>query len=93
MYVKKLSNITVLIILYKGVLSFAPLIVIIIPATDRKILLSRIGLHFHHSGSNLKWLTTASATNVFLTIKKKWREEYFRFSYQVSYSLLSHVLF
>ena len=46
---KKVSNITVLIILYKAVLTFAPLIVIIIPAADRKILHSsaRMGLPFH----------------------------------------------
>ena len=46
---KKVSNITVLIILYKTVLTFVPLIVIIIPAADRKILhlSARMGLPFH----------------------------------------------
>ena len=44
---KRLSNITVLIILYNAVLTFAPLIIIIIPANDKKILHSRIDLHFH----------------------------------------------
>ena len=46
---KKLSNITVLIILYTAVLTFAPLIVIIILAADRKILHSstRMGLPLH----------------------------------------------
>ena len=44
---KRLSNITVLIILYNAVLTFAPLVIIIIPATDKKILHSRIDLHFH----------------------------------------------
>ena len=47
MYSKKLSNITVLIILYDAVLKFSPLIIIIIPATDKKILPSRIDQHFH----------------------------------------------
>ena len=42
---KRLSNITVLIILYNAVLNFSPLIIIIIPATDHKILHSRIDLH------------------------------------------------
>ena len=44
---KRLSNITVLIILYNTVLNFWPLIIIIIPVTDKKILHSRIHLHFH----------------------------------------------
>ena len=48
---KKVSNITVLIILYKAVLTFAPLIVIIIPAADRKIL--------HSSAREWVYLSTA----------------------------------
>ena len=44
---KRLSNITVLIILYNAVLNFCPPIIIIIPDTDKKILHSRIELHFH----------------------------------------------
>ena len=43
---KRLPNITVLIILYNAVLNFWPLIIIIIPATDKKIMHSRIDLHF-----------------------------------------------
>ena len=43
--------------------------------------------------SNIKWLTTASTANVFLAVKKKWKEKYLRISYQISCNFLSHVPF
>ena len=59
---KRLSNITILIILYNAVLTYA--LMIIIPATEKKILHSRIDLHLHHlNRSNIKWLTTYSFCN------------------------------
>ena len=97
MYAKKVfEHYWVLIILCKAVLTFASLIVTyIIPAADRKMLHSRIDLPFRHLRltSCIKRLTTASTADVFLAIKKKWKEKYLRFSYQVSSDFLSHVLF